>query len=220
MRNVKNRFSTRKASKMNNPRSTASYARFAGALALTATLASAGITNRINNYSYSTNPAAVNSGYSHYVDWSTTGGHKAYNTMAFNGDNVRYFDYTSYAFSNYSRCYTLATANTTPAQGNADTEILIKNTAGVWVKLADDVRGTYAEANFWFTGGSNTRSNPKIRVNAYNSGHHSEAFLFTSKWFTDNYVACVDGIAALPGSVSPAAAVIDTYGNATTYRVK
>jgi hypothetical protein len=202
---------------MKNPFSASSFARTAGALALTASLASAtGITNRINNYSYSTNPAAVRSGYTHYVDWSTTGGHKAYNTMAFNGDNVRYFDYTSYAFTGYSRCFTLATSNTTPAQDNADTEILIKNSNGVWVKVADDVRGTYAEANFWFTGGSNTRSNPKIRVNAY----HSEAFMFESKWFTDNYVGCVDGIAALPGSVNPAAAVIDQNGNASVYRMK
>jgi hypothetical protein len=205
---------------MKNQFNTASLVRFAGALALTASLASAGITNQIYNYSYSTNPAAVRSSYVHYVDWSTTGGHKAYNTMAFNGDNVRYFEYTTYAFTGFSRCYTLATSNTTPAGGNADTEILIKNSSGVWVKLADDVRGTYAEANIWITGGGNTRSNPKIRVNAYSASHHDEAFMFENKWFTDNYVGCVDGIAALPGSVSPAAAVIDQYGNASTYRVK
>lgn len=205
---------------MKNLCNTVSLARFAGALALTASLASAGITNRIYNYSYSTNPAAVRSGYVHYVDWSTTGGHQSYNTMAFNGDNVRYFDYTTYAFQGFSRCYNLATSNTTPAGDNADTEILIKNSAGVWVKLADDVRGTYAEAHIWVTGGGNTRSNPKIRVNAYSAAHHGEAFMFESSWFTDNYVACVDGIAALPGSVNPAAAVIDQFGNASVYRVK
>jgi hypothetical protein len=205
---------------MKSLRHSASPARIAGALALAASFASAGITNRINNYSFSTNPAAVHSGYSHYVDWSTTGGHSTYNTMSFNGSTVKYFDYTSFAYTGYSRCFTLATDNTLPAQGNADTEILIKNNSGVWVKLADDIRGTYAEANFWISGGGNTRYNPKIRVIPYSSGHNDEAFMFESRWFTDNYVACVDGIAALPGSVNPAAAIIDTYGNASIYRAR
>jgi hypothetical protein len=30
----------------------------------------------------------------------------------------------------------------------------------------------------------------------------------------------MDGIAALPGSVNPAAAIIDTYGNASIYRAR
>ncbi len=220
MSNDSNRFSMRKASNMNNLCNPASLARFAGALALTASLASAGITNRINNYSYSTSPATVRSSYTHYVDWSTTGGHSAYNTMAANGDVVKYFDYTTYAFQGYSRCYTLGTSNTVPAGDNADTEILIKNSSGVWVKLADDVQGTYAVADFWISGGGNTRSNPKIRVIPYSSSHQSEAFMFESKWFTDDYNTCMDGIAALPGSVNPAAAIIDGNGNASIYRVK
>jgi hypothetical protein len=205
---------------MNNPCIRAFLPRFAAALALTASVASAGITNRLNNFTFNTSPVTFWTGYAHYVDWSATNtlGHSTYNTMSFNGSTPKYFDYTSYAFSGgNSRCYKLNTRSTVPVSTSADTEILIKNSNGIWVKVADDIQGTYAEANFWFTAGGNTRSDPKIRVIAYHSGHNSEAFMFESVWYTNDFIACVDG---LPNETDPAAAIVDGNGIASVYRAR
>lgn len=196
-----------------------------GAALLAAALAvpaGAAIKNNIYNYSYGTNPASFRSGYDHYVDWSTTtiAGHNTYNTMDKFGSQARYLDYTSYAFQGSpARCFHIATR---PVAGvNADTEISVKNSNGVWVKLSDDppLYTPYAHAYILFAGGGNTRSNPKIRVNAFSSARNQDAFQLESAFFTENTSVCRDGIAALPGSVNQASAAIDGNGNVIIYRV-
>ncbi|HKP95339.1 MAG TPA: hypothetical protein VJ385_06235 [Fibrobacteria bacterium] len=103
----------------------------------------------------------------------------------------------------------------------ADTEILVKNSNGVWVRLSDDppFTGTYAHAFIYFFAGNNTRSNPKIRVTAYNDFHHDEAFVMENSFLTEDFNGCMDGVAGLDGTIQQASAFIDGNNVATLHRV-
>jgi hypothetical protein len=191
----------------------------------------AGIQNRIENSDHGTAPATGNSAYLHYVDFSaasTVAGHSNFSTMTpiQGGDPVKYITYTTFvASAGPSRCYILSTSNPhdfAPVFPNADTRILIKNNAGTWVNLSDDSQfgGTYSWAQLWLQAGGNTRSNPRIRVSAYNYLHNSEAFMLESTWLTDDFSACIDGIPALAGTQNQPAATIDGGGGVYVYRTR
>jgi hypothetical protein len=213
---------------MKNPFTRASLPTWTSALAAAAMAipaGAAGVKNQITNYSYSTNPGTFKSGYTHYVDFSDTtktAGHFNYASMTNNGGQVKYMEYTEYVYNaSPARCYTLATSNTVnPALPTADTEILVKNSQGAWVKLSDDSQlyGSYAFARIYFYSGSNTRTTPKIRIASFSNYHIKEAFQFQSAWFTDDFNACLEGIPALPGSLNMASAYIDANNNVTIRR--
>lgn len=178
------------------------------------------------NWKNSTTPATGRTELDQYVDFSTTpsvSGRNTYGTMNWGAQTgVKFLNYTSYSGSNQpGRCFEINTKNTMPAGPIADPIILVKNSTGAWVKLADDVHsGSYPTAYIYFYGGSNTRGNAKIRVAAYRSGHNTDAFMLSSNWTTDDMTACLDGLSNYPDYRIRASAYVDGLGNVTINRIR
>ncbi len=196
-------------------------ATIAVALAAMAGSSGANIVNKIENSQYSSTPATYNSGYTHYVDWSLKSsqtGHSNYDSMdGLSGTKTKYLNYTHNAVfagqSGFAKCFAISTLEALPPVANTDTRIIVKNASGVWVNLSDDFTGVgfstrYAYAQIFFYGAGQTRTNPQIRVTSYSSGYNKDAFNLNSNFLTTNFNACMDGIAALPGTVGRSSAFV------------
>jgi hypothetical protein len=200
-------------------------ATIAVAMATVAVSSSANIAHRLNNSQYSTNPVTYNSGYAHYVDWSmksNQAGHSNYDSMdGLSGSKTKYVVYTHNAVfagqSGNAKCFSIGTSDAPYPMASTDTRIIVKNANGVWVNFSDDFHGSnfttkFAYAQIFFYGAGQTRTNPQIRVTSYSNAYNKDAFYMNSNFLTTNFAACMDGIAALPGTVLRSSGYVGSDG--------
>ncbi len=152
-----------------------------------------------------------------YVDWSaasTVSGHENWDTWTNPfGQVTKYSDY--YLYGAWSptpgRCIEMSTSDWRTNLA-ADPIIWVKNSSGVWVKLADDVFGTQAYARIFVSQGDGFGAYGNVRFAPYANFRNSEAMRFESNWLTDDWNTCMSG--------TYPAAYVETHGTIAIVRAQ
>jgi hypothetical protein len=152
-----------------------------------------------------------------YVDWSaasTQPGHANWDTFTNPfGSVTKYSDY--YLYGAWSptpgRCFEMSTSDWRTNLA-ADPIIWVKNSSGVWVKLADDVFGTQAYARIFVSQGNSFGAFGNVRFAPYSSFRNNEAMRFQSNWLTDDWNTCMSG--------TYPAAYVETHGTIAIVRAQ
>jgi hypothetical protein len=133
-----------------------------------------------------------------YVDFSassTVTGHSNWSTFKFPGQSasVKYFTLTAFNPTNSTNGHCIDVATTgTSSTSTSDTQIWVRDDAGVWKSLSNNTNGKFAHARFHFGPGVDLRAsaNMRIRVAAVNSTHANDHFYLTLTDLGDSMDPC------------------------------